>query len=108
MWFFSFVLGVATSITLLVYGWSTYLDHAKAAAAEARQREWLATMPMPRPRPDVPEPKRRAEADLPEVVRVPVPAQTSWSSSRSSRYSRARHTGRSYANPRRSQGRETW
>jgi hypothetical protein len=103
MWFISFVLGAATAISIGVFGWSSYLEYAKAGAAEARQREWLASMPMPPPRPHVPEPKPRVakvDSDV-EVVRVPTPAKVNWKTYRKQQ----RYVSRK---PKQTRVRETW
>ena len=115
MWFISFILGVATSISIFVYGWSSYLEHTKAAAAEARQREWLASMPMPPPRPPGPEarPEARPAREEVEVVRVPTPAKVTYNAWQNGRYNRnryvkPRYAKPRYAKPRHGRARETW
>ena len=75
MWFFSFALVAATCLSLLVYGWASYLE--RAAASSAHAREVAAVVPPPLP-PKRPVPKAQAtRIDVPEIVREPKPG-TPW------------------------------
>jgi hypothetical protein len=117
MWFISFILGVATSISLLLFGWSTYLERSAVATADAREREWLASMPMPLPPPRPPMPKARVPKEEVELVREPKPAWATYNGKWNARYARyakhryakPRHAAhRRYAKPRYPRVGETW
>jgi hypothetical protein len=106
MWFISFVLGAATSITLGVYSWAFYLERAAVTAAEVRQREWLASMPMPPPRPHIPTPRKVREEV--EVVREPKPVWNANNTRWNARHAKPRRGQPKYANPKRNRVWETW
>jgi hypothetical protein len=111
MWFISFVMGVATALSVGVYCLSAYMEYAKAAAAGVRQREWLASMPMPPPRPPVPAPKPvRIDNEI-ETVRVPTPGKATYKAWQNSRYGKARYSRHRSAKPKYAKPRyphETW
>ena len=73
MWFIGVILAAGFSISLLVLGSATYLEHDAAARAQARDMAALA-VPLPMPRPKPPEVPRiqSVKADTAvEVVREP-------------------------------------
>jgi len=71
MWFLSFAIVATTCLSLLVYGWASYLERAAASSAHAREVAALVPPPLP---PQRPAPQAQAtRIDVPEIVREPKP-----------------------------------
>ena len=75
MWFIGVILFAGTSISLLVLGSATYLEHDAAARAQAREMAALA-VPLPTPRPKPPEVPRVQPVNAAPVEIVREPKQT--------------------------------
>lgn len=102
MWFFGFVLAVATCISLGVFGWASYLEHMGAAARTVSASQASVPLPPRRPpRPKVQVPKADTQV---EVVREPKADATQQAHGRRVRKTRATGRGR----PRQAQRYETW
>jgi hypothetical protein len=89
MWFISFALGAATCISIVVYGWASYLEYTKAVAAEAHARELMAFVPMPPTRPfprSLPKAQMSQVEPEIEVVRVPKATKAVWKARRKPRH----------------------
>lgn len=98
MWFITFALVAATCISILVYGWATYLERA-VAATPPRPVATVASPPLPPPKAKPPQ-----VSDQVERVREPK-----IDSSKHARWSKGRKSAwKARARSRQARGRETW